>query len=79
MQLCYRGSVYEYDPPQLVLVDGSLSGVYRGATWRSKQFRSELIPQSVRMLRYRGVMYARGNMLPTIVFPKVNKLKSCSE
>jgi hypothetical protein len=57
MQLCYRGALYDYNPPQLSPSEVKLTGLYRGAVWQSQRFAPVDFRQAILILRYRGVAY----------------------
>ncbi|NJK39784.1 MAG: DUF4278 domain-containing protein [Oscillatoriales cyanobacterium RM1_1_9] len=57
MQLTYRGTTYEYNPPQVETVDGNL-GKYRGLDWRFRNRQKSPVIQPTHTLTYRGVKYS---------------------
>lgn len=57
MKLRYRGVAYDYQPPELPIVEGGVGGTYRGANWNFRTLLSNPIPQISETLQYRGVMY----------------------
>ncbi|GAB4471994.1 MAG: hypothetical protein OHK0037_31600 [Elainellaceae cyanobacterium] len=59
MKLCYRGTLYE-SAPALKSIDGAVGGKYRGVEWRSRLLQIPLVPDSVRVLTYRGTPYLSG-------------------
>lgn len=60
MKLIYRGVAYDYDPPQVPVVDGVEVGKYRGATLHFHKLVKALT-QPAYDLKYRGVSYHAGS------------------
>jgi hypothetical protein len=56
MRLHYRGFDYESSHSAIV-TPGSLTGKYRGASWRSRKPSDVSISHDVPPLKYRGVSY----------------------
>jgi hypothetical protein len=57
MKRFYRGIEYIAQTSTLDAVETSVSGTYRGATFRFKKIAPSGIPDSVLPLTYRGVLY----------------------
>jgi hypothetical protein len=57
MQLTYRGVTYEYNPPVVEAVTGTVGGKYRGLDWRFRNLKKPPILQPRVNLTYRGVRY----------------------
>jgi Domain of unknown function (DUF4278) len=62
MRLRYRGIAYTYYPPELEATEQQMVGQYRGVLWRSPIIRVVNCSQPLRILKFRGVLYARGDV-----------------
>jgi len=60
MQLTYRGTSYDYTPPQVEMDTTSEVGQYRGLEWRFRNSQKAPVLQSSLNLVYRGVAYQTG-------------------
>jgi hypothetical protein len=60
MRFIYRGVRYEATPATLAVREGSVTGKYRGADWRSHELVADLPDQPMHHLKYRGVPYSTG-------------------
>uniref|UniRef100_A0A7C3VGX5 DUF4278 domain-containing protein n=1 Tax=Planktothricoides sp. SpSt-374 TaxID=2282167 RepID=A0A7C3VGX5_9CYAN len=65
MKLNYRGTKYDYDPPTIEMMEGPEGGLYRGCSWHTRYPRHMTAPQSVEILKYRGIAYNNGATAPT--------------
>ena len=63
MKLVYRGVSYDYNPPQVAVEQGQITGTFRGLDWRFHNLKKPLLLQPPVNLTYRGVAY---NNRPTI-------------
>lgn len=64
MKLTYRGVAYQANSVKLPLVNDTISGKYRGATWQGKKL-AESIDQPMYTLCWRGVTYnTDGSLVP---------------
>ena len=57
MKLVYRGVSYDYNPPQIAVAEGQVSGKFRGLDWRFHNLKKPLVLQPPVNLTYRGVAY----------------------
>jgi hypothetical protein len=39
MQLSYRGTKYEYNPPKVEVTEGKVAGKYRGVNWKVHEIK----------------------------------------
>ncbi|NCJ07326.1 DUF4278 domain-containing protein [Synechococcales cyanobacterium C] len=60
MQLKYRGSTYDYNPPQVEMEPAKVVGQYRGLEWRFRNPKKVPVLQPNLDLVYRGVAYRTG-------------------
>lgn len=60
MQLKYRGTTYDYQPPAVAMESSSVVGQYRGLEWRFRRSRPLAVQQPTLNLIYRGVAYTTG-------------------
>lgn len=58
MQLKYRGTTYEYNPPKVETMTGKATGKYRGLDWRFCNLKKSPVLQPTHALTYRGVKYS---------------------
>ena len=57
MKLVYRGVSYDYNPPQVAVEEGAVTGKFRGLDWRFHNLKKPLVLQPPVNLTYRGVAY----------------------
>ena len=57
MKLVYRGVSYDYNPPQVAVKEGAVTGKFRGLDWRFHNLKKPLVLQPPVNLTYRGVAY----------------------
>ncbi len=57
MKLTYRGTEYEYNPPEVATATGEVAGKYRGQDWRFCNRKKPPVLQPSYNLTYRGVKY----------------------
>ena len=57
MKLVYRGVSYDYNPPQVAVTEGLVTGKFRGLDWRFHNLKKPLVLQPPVNLTYRGVDY----------------------
>ena len=57
MKLVYRGVSYDYNPPQVAVEEGLVTGKFRGLDWRFHNLKKPLVLQPPVNLTYRGVAY----------------------
>lgn len=62
MRFIYRGVRYEATPATLEVREGEVTGMYRGAAWRSHELVEAIPAQPVHHLKYRGVPYTTGEV-----------------
>jgi hypothetical protein len=62
MQLKYRGTNYEYNPPVVESTVGETGGKYRGQDWRFRNLKKPPVLQPTKNLIYRGVAYTKGGV-----------------
>lgn len=60
MQLKYRGTTYDYNPPATETTETNVGGKYRGLDWRFHNRKKQPILQPATNLTYRGVTYNTG-------------------
>ena len=60
MKLKYRGVVYEYNPTKIALLEGKVTGKYRGVPWQEKIPQIAQVAEPRVDLKYRGVPYRKG-------------------
>jgi hypothetical protein len=70
MRFIYRGVRYEATPATLEVREGSVTGKYRGADWRSHELVAALPAQPVHHLKYRGVPYNTGEIGEVVLQPQ---------
>ncbi len=58
MKLTYRGTEYNYNPPQVETAAGQKAGKYRGQDWRFHNLKKPPVLQPTHNLTYRGVKYS---------------------
>ena len=61
MELCYRGTCYEYTPATVETKVGQLAGKYRGLDWQFCNMQKAPVQQTNVELKYRGVAYQAGS------------------
>jgi hypothetical protein len=57
MKLTYRGTTYDYTPPQVEMEPSAIVGKYRGLEWRFRNPKRVPVLESNLDLMYRGVPY----------------------
>ena len=57
MKLVYRGVSYDYNPPQVAVTEGEVTGKFRGLDWRFHNLKKPFVLQPPVNLTYRGVAY----------------------
>ena len=65
MQLKYRGTSYEYNPPTIAMEPAGVTGKYRGLEWRFRNPTKVPVLQPNLDLVYRGVPYHTGQAAAT--------------
>ena len=62
MKLTYRGTSYEYTPPEVSFESSEIvgTGKYRGLDWRFRNPKKAMVMPATLDLRYRGVAYRPG-------------------
>lgn len=62
MKLTYRGTSYEYTPPEVSFENSEIvgTGKYRGLDWRFRNPKKAMVMPATLDLRYRGVAYRPG-------------------
>ncbi len=64
MKLTYRGTSYEYTPPEVSFESSEIvgTGKYRGLDWRFRNPKKAMVMPATLELRYRGVAYRPGEV-----------------
>ena len=60
MKLKYRGIAYEYNPNNVVMLEGKVGGKYRGVPWQQRIPQIAQVAEPSVDLKYRGVPYRKG-------------------
>jgi hypothetical protein len=71
MKLTYRGTSYNYNPPEVEYGDLTQSGKYRGLDVRFRNPKKPLVLQPTLDLLYRGVAHKNGENAPQESVPVV--------
>lgn len=64
MKLTYRGTSYEYTPPEVSFESSEIvgTGKYRGLDWRFRNPKKAMVMPATLELRYRGAAYRPGEV-----------------
>ena len=57
MKLIYRGVSYDYNPPQVAVEEGAVTGKFRGLDWRFHNLKKPVVLPPPVNLTYRGVAF----------------------
>jgi len=72
MELCYRGTCYDYNPPTVETTKGEFVGKYRGLDWRFYAVKKAPVQQTNVEMKYRGVAYNTNNNTNNVETPALS-------